>query len=71
MVCANGVFSQVMGQESGKIINISSSTAYWDTPEFLHYIASKAGLAAGQAECSRARSLGPEVALVVGSGGGL
>jgi short-subunit dehydrogenase len=31
-----------MGQESGKIINISSSTAYWDTPEFLHYIASKA-----------------------------
>ena len=70
MVCANGVFSQVMEQESGKIINISSSTAYWDTPEFLHYIASKAGLAAGQTECSRDRSLGPE-ALVVGSGGGL
>jgi short-subunit dehydrogenase len=42
MVCANGVFSQMMGQESGKIISISSSTAYWDTPEFLHYIASKA-----------------------------
>jgi hypothetical protein len=28
MVCADGVFSQMMGQKSGKIINISSSTAY-------------------------------------------
>jgi len=29
MVCANGVFSQMKEQKSGKIINISSSTAYW------------------------------------------
>ena len=31
-------------QKSGKIINISSSTAYWGTPNFLHYVASKAAL---------------------------
>src|SRR5438045_1049451 len=31
-------------QRSGKIINISSSTAYWGTPNFLHYVASKAAL---------------------------
>src|SRR6266576_5946529 len=42
MVCANGVFSKM--QKSGKIINISSSTAYWGTPNFLHYVASKAAL---------------------------
>ena len=44
MVCANGVFSQMKEQKSGKIINISSSTAYWGTPNFLHYVASKAAL---------------------------
>jgi short chain dehydrogenase len=31
-------------QESGKIVNISSSTAYWGTPSFHHYVASKAAL---------------------------
>ena len=31
-------------QKNGKIINISSSTAYWGTPNFLHYVASKAAL---------------------------
>jgi len=44
MVCANGVFSQVMGQNSGKIINISTSTAYRGAPNFFHYLASKAAL---------------------------
>jgi len=44
MVCANGVFSQMKEQKSGKIINISSSTAFWGTPNFLHYVASKAAL---------------------------
>jgi hypothetical protein len=29
MVRANGVFSQMMGQKSGTIINVSSSTVYW------------------------------------------
>jgi 3-oxoacyl-[acyl-carrier protein] reductase len=44
MVCANGVFSQMKEQKSGKIINISSSTAFLGTPNFLHYVASKAML---------------------------
>jgi NAD(P)-dependent dehydrogenase (short-subunit alcohol dehydrogenase family) len=43
-LCAKAVFPQMKKQKSGKIINISSSTAYWGTPNFLHYVASKAAL---------------------------
>jgi NAD(P)-dependent dehydrogenase (short-subunit alcohol dehydrogenase family) len=43
-LCAKAVFSQMKEQQYGKIINISSSTAYWGTPMFLHYVASKAAL---------------------------
>ncbi len=43
-LCAKAVFPQMKQQRSGKIINISSSTAYWGTPMFLHYVASKAAL---------------------------
>ncbi|MDP2603863.1 MAG: 3-oxoacyl-ACP reductase family protein [Deltaproteobacteria bacterium] len=43
-LCAKAVFAQMKEQMSGKIINISSSTAYWGTPNFLHYVASKAAL---------------------------
>jgi NAD(P)-dependent dehydrogenase (short-subunit alcohol dehydrogenase family) len=43
-LCAKAVFPQMKQQRSGKIINISSSTAYWGTPNFLHYVASKAAL---------------------------
>jgi NAD(P)-dependent dehydrogenase (short-subunit alcohol dehydrogenase family) len=43
-LCAKAVFAQMKRQSSGKIINISSSTAYWGTPMFLHYVASKAAL---------------------------
>ena len=43
-LCAKAVFPQMKEQKSGKIINISSSTAYWGTPNFLHYVASKAAL---------------------------
>lgn len=43
-LCAKAVFPQMKEQKSGKIINISSSTAYWGTPSFLHYVASKAAL---------------------------
>jgi len=43
-LCAKAVFAQMKEQKSGKIINISSSTAYWGTPNFLHYVASKAAL---------------------------
>jgi NAD(P)-dependent dehydrogenase (short-subunit alcohol dehydrogenase family) len=43
-LCAKAVFPQMKRQRAGKIINISSSTAYWGTPNFLHYVASKAAL---------------------------
>jgi NAD(P)-dependent dehydrogenase (short-subunit alcohol dehydrogenase family) len=43
-LCAKAVFPQMKEQHSGKIINISSSTAYWGTPNFLHYVTSKAAL---------------------------
>jgi NAD(P)-dependent dehydrogenase (short-subunit alcohol dehydrogenase family) len=43
-LCAKAVFPQMKEQKNGKIINISSSTAYWGTPNFLHYVVSKAAL---------------------------
>ncbi|MGH7929410.1 MAG: SDR family NAD(P)-dependent oxidoreductase [Candidatus Binatia bacterium] len=43
-LCAKAVFPQMKEQRSGKIINISSSTAFWGTANFLHYVASKAAL---------------------------
>ncbi|HEX2226346.1 MAG TPA: 3-oxoacyl-ACP reductase family protein [Candidatus Binatia bacterium] len=43
-LCTKAVFPQMKQQNSGKIINISSSTAFWGTPNFLHYVASKAAL---------------------------
>jgi NAD(P)-dependent dehydrogenase (short-subunit alcohol dehydrogenase family) len=43
-LCAKAVFPQMKEQKYGKIINVSSSTAYWGTPNFLHYVASKAAL---------------------------
>jgi NAD(P)-dependent dehydrogenase (short-subunit alcohol dehydrogenase family) len=43
-LCAKAVFPQMQEQRSGKIINISSSTVFWGTPNFLHYVASKAAL---------------------------
>ncbi len=43
-LCSKAVFAQMKEQGSGKIINISSSTAFWGTPNFLHYVASKAAL---------------------------
>ncbi len=43
-LCAKAVFPYMKERRGGKIINISSSTAYWGTPNFLHYVASKAAL---------------------------
>lgn len=43
-LCVKAVFPQMKRQKSGKIINISSSTALAGTPLFLHYVASKAAL---------------------------
>jgi len=42
--CCRAVLPTMRQQKSGKIINISSSTAYSGTPNFLHYVASKAAL---------------------------
>ena len=43
-LCAKAVFPQMKEQESGKIINITSTTALAGTPLFLHYVTSKAAL---------------------------
>ena len=43
-LCAKSVFPQMSKQKSGKIINISSTTALAGTPLFLHYVTSKAAL---------------------------
>lgn len=56
-LCSKAVFPQMKEQRSGKIINISSSTAFWGTPNFLHYVASKAAL------IGMTRSLAREVGL--------
>ncbi len=44
VLCAKSVFPQMSKQKSGKIINISSTTALAGTPLFLHYVTSKAAL---------------------------
>ncbi len=43
-LCAKAVFPQMKKQRGGKIINISSTTALWGTPLFLHYVTSKAAV---------------------------
>jgi len=43
-LCAKAVFPQMKKQHSGKIINISSTTALQGTPLFVHYVASKAAV---------------------------
>ena len=43
-LCAKAVFPQMKKQCSGKIINISSTTALQGTPLFVHYVASKAAV---------------------------
>lgn len=43
-LCAKAVLPSMREQDGGKIINISSNTAMAGTPNFLHYVASKAAL---------------------------
>jgi len=42
--CAQAVFPFMQQQESGKIINISSSSIFKGSPYFVHYVTSKAGV---------------------------
>ena len=43
-LCCKAVFPYMREQGSGSIINISSGTAFWGSPQFLHYVTSKAGV---------------------------
>ena len=43
-LCAKAVLPHMRDQEGGRIINISSNTVMAGTPNFLHYVASKAAL---------------------------
>ncbi len=43
-LCSKAVFPYMREQGSGSIINIASGTAFWGTPQFLHYVTSKAGV---------------------------
>lgn len=45
-LCAKAVFPQMRQQGKGKIINISSGTAFKGTPRFLHYVTSKGAVIA-------------------------
>jgi 3-oxoacyl-[acyl-carrier protein] reductase len=44
-LCCKAVFPHMSRQEYGKIINISSGTAWGGTPYMLHYVTSKAAVA--------------------------
>ena len=43
-LCSKAVFPYMREQQSGRIINIASGTAFWGSPQFLHYVTSKAGV---------------------------
>jgi NAD(P)-dependent dehydrogenase (short-subunit alcohol dehydrogenase family) len=43
-LCSRAVYPYMKGQRYGKIINISSNTAWKGVPGFLHYVTSKAAL---------------------------
>jgi NAD(P)-dependent dehydrogenase (short-subunit alcohol dehydrogenase family) len=43
-LCCKAVFPYMREQASGRIINIASGTAFWGSPQFLHYVTSKAGV---------------------------
>jgi 3-oxoacyl-[acyl-carrier protein] reductase len=45
-ICSRAVFPYMKSQGKGKIINISSSTVYFGTNLFLHYVSSKGGIIA-------------------------
>ena len=44
LLCCRAVFPQMKNQRKGKIINISSSGYFFGNPNYVHYVASKAGI---------------------------
>ncbi|MDF1593584.1 MAG: 3-oxoacyl-ACP reductase FabG [Desulfobacterales bacterium] len=44
LLCCRAVFPQMKARQSGKIINISSSGVLFGNPNYVHYVASKAGI---------------------------
>ncbi|MEW6671884.1 MAG: SDR family NAD(P)-dependent oxidoreductase [Thermodesulfobacteriota bacterium] len=44
LLCCRAVFPQMKAQQSGKIINISSSTVLFGSTNYVHYVASKSGI---------------------------
>jgi len=57
LLCCRAVFPQMRAQQGGKIINISSSTVLFGSLNYVHYVASKAGIIG--LTRSLARELGP------------
>lgn len=43
-LCCRAVFPQMKKQGKGKIINVSSETAFTGSKDFIHYVTSKAGI---------------------------
>jgi len=44
LLCCRAVFPQMKAQESGKIINVSTTGFYYGHANYVHYVASKAGV---------------------------
>jgi len=65
-LCCKAVLPQMMKQGNGKIINVSSNTALYGAPFYLHYVASKgAVIAMTKALCKEVALLAPEGAITV------
>ena len=57
-LCAQAVYPAMQRQGKGKIINISSGTIFSGSPQFVHYVTSKAGVIGFTR--ALARELGPD-----------
>lgn len=67
-LCCKAVLPQMIKQGKGKIINVSSNTALFGAPMFLHYVASKgAVIAMTRALCKEVALLAPEGKITINS----
>jgi 3-oxoacyl-[acyl-carrier protein] reductase len=44
LLCSRAVFPQMQAQKSGKIINVATNGVFFGNPNYVHYVASKAGV---------------------------